>query len=92
MPLSPAIPEFRYDGYLPNGIHLADEAAVLFRFGTSNRRRRMLALRLRQWIDLARKTRAKRLLIDGSFVTNKVSPGDIDAVVWLGSDFQRFQL
>ncbi len=31
----------------------------------------------------------QRLLIDGSFVTDKVEPGDIDAVVFLPSDFQQ---
>jgi hypothetical protein len=29
------------------------------------------------------------LLIDGSFVTAKTDPNDVDAVVWLPDDFQR---
>jgi hypothetical protein len=33
--------------------------------------------------------RAKRLLIDGSFVTGKAEPGDVDAVVLLPQDFER---
>ena len=44
------IPEFRQDGYLPEGMFLATEAEVTFRFGTSNRRRRRLTLRVRRWI------------------------------------------
>ena len=31
------IPDFRQDGYLPEGMFLASEAEVTFRFGTSNR-------------------------------------------------------
>jgi hypothetical protein len=84
-----AIPPFRADGYLPEGLYLASEAEVLFRFGTSTRQRRRLALRLRRWIDFARHVGAPRLLIDGSFVTAKDEPNDIDAVILLPSDFQE---
>ena len=38
-----AIPAFRSDGYLPEGLFLATEAEVLFRFGASSQRRRKLA-------------------------------------------------
>jgi hypothetical protein len=81
------IPEFRDDGYLPDGLHLATEADVTFRFGTDTPRRRRLALRLRRWIELSRAVSAKRLLVDGSFVTSKLQPNDVDAVVWLPGDF-----
>ena len=40
----PRIPPFRTDGYLPVGLHLATEPEVLFRFGSSNRQRRSLAI------------------------------------------------
>ncbi len=81
------IPDFRDDGYLPEGLHLATEAEITFRFGTSTTRRRRLALRLRRWIELSRSVGAKRLFVDGSFVTAKPEPNDVDAVVWLGNDF-----
>lgn len=83
-----SIPPFRADGYLPEGLHLASEAEVLFRFGSSTRRRRQLALRLRRWLELAREVGGRRLLIDGSFVTAKEEPNDIDAVILLPPDFQ----
>jgi hypothetical protein len=83
------IPAFRPDGYLPVGLHPASEADVTFRFGSSTRRRRRLVLRLRRWVDLARRIRARRLLVDGSFVTAKPDPNDIDAVVLLPADFQE---
>ena len=81
------IPTFRDDGYLPEGLHVATEAEVTFRFGTATSRRRRLALRLRRWLELSRSVRAKRLFVDSSFVTAKPDPNDVDAVVWLGADF-----
>ena len=81
------IPEFRNDGYLPEGLHVATEAEVRFRFGTDTPRRRRLALRLRRWLELARAIGAMRLFVDGSFVTAKPEPNDVDAVVWLPDDF-----
>jgi hypothetical protein len=82
-----AIPDFRDDGRLPEGLHLATEAEVTFRFGSATARRRRLALRLRRWITLCRTVAAKRLLVDGSFVTAIPEPQDVDAVVWLEDDF-----
>ncbi|MFG0254816.1 MAG: DUF6932 family protein [Rhodopirellula sp. JB053] len=78
---STMIPDFRDDGYLPEGLHLATEAEVTFRFGSDTPRRKRLALRLRRWIDLARAVSARRLFVDGSFVTSKSKPNDVDAVI-----------
>jgi len=88
-PEIPAIPPFRSDGYLPEGLYLTSEAEVVFRFGSSTPRRRRLALRLRKWLQLARQVGARRLLVDGSFVTGKPEPHDIDSVVFLPEDFQQ---
>lgn len=84
---SSMIPALRTDGYLPEGLHLATEAEITFRFGTETRQRRRLALRLRRWIEISRMVGAKRLFVDGSFVTSKPEPNDVDAVVWLPEDF-----
>jgi hypothetical protein len=84
-----AIPEFREDGYLPIGLFLASEAEVTFRFVSQAGRRRRLILRVRRWIDLARKVKAQRLLIDGSFVTSKTDPNDVDSVILLPNGFER---
>src|SRR2546423_10963063 len=82
------IPEFRPDGYLPEGTFLATEAEITFRFGSSSPKRRRLILRVRQWIELARSVKAIRLLIDGNFVTAKSDPQDVDAVILLPQDFE----
>jgi len=88
-PPDSTIPPFRADGYLPEGLYLASEAEVTFRFGASTRGRRRLALRLRRWIGLARHIGGQRLLVDGSFVTAKEDPKDIDAVIFLPPDFEQ---
>src|SRR4051794_31805509 len=81
------IPDFRHDGYLPEGIWKWDEPEVTFRFGSASRRRRRLVLRLRRWIELGRIVGARRLLVDGSFITAKETPHDIDAVIDLPASF-----
>jgi hypothetical protein len=83
------IPPFRPDGYLPEGVYVCSDAEAIFRFGSSNRRRRRLVLRLRRWIELGRKVGAKRLVVDGSFVTAKEEPQDIDTVLLLPQDFNH---
>lgn len=83
------LPPFRLDGYLPEGLYICSEAEVTFRFGSSSRRRRQLVLRLRRWIELGRQVGAKRLLVDGSFVTAKEDRHDIDTVILLPPDFDQ---
>lgn len=68
---------------------MCSEAEVIFRFGSSSRWRRRLVLRLRRWVALGRQVGATRLLIDGSFVTAKEEPHDIDTVVLLPPDFHE---
>ena len=81
------IPTFRDDGYLPEGLYGASEEEVSACFGQSTPRREYLMGRLRCWLELARAVKARRLFINGSFVTDKTEPGDVDAVVWLPDNF-----
>ena len=46
-----------------------------------------MVLRLRRWLVLAREIGARRILIDGSFVTAKPEPDDIDAAILLPVNF-----
>jgi hypothetical protein len=83
------IPPFRPDGYLPEGVHVCTEAEAIFYFGRGNQRRRRLCARLRRWIKLGRQVGARRLLVDGSFVTTKKRPDDVDAVLLVSPDFEH---
>ncbi len=82
-----AIPPLRADGFLPEGVHPADVEEVRQHFGTATPRRRELMQRVELWVELACLVGAKRLLLNGSFVTKKRSPNDVDAVMLLPSDF-----
>jgi hypothetical protein len=84
-----AIPEFRDDGYLPMGLHKASEAEVRERFGSVNSRRIELMDRVSKWLELARVVKAHRFLVNGSFVTAKAEPNDVDCVCWLPRDFEQ---
>jgi hypothetical protein len=81
------IPAFRRDGYLPEGLHGASEEEVVARFGQPSLRREYLLGRLRRWLERARAVGARRFFVNGSFVTEKAEPGDVDAVVWLPEDW-----
>jgi len=79
-------PAFDDAGFIPP-IQVCTEAEVARWFGLSDQRQRLLD-RIDNWISLARAVRARRLLLDGSFVTAKDRPGDVDAVVLLPEDFR----
>jgi hypothetical protein len=80
-------PVFDDAGFIPP-IHVCNEADVSLWFGFTDQRRRLID-RVRTWIRLARAVQARRLLLDGSFVTGKDHPGDVDAVVLLPDDFRK---
>ena len=85
--MSDSVPDFREDGYLPYGLYPVSLAEVISRFGGGSPQRRYLCLRLKRWVQLAKSVRAKRLFVNGSFVTSKSAPNDIDAVILLPDDF-----
>ena len=45
--------------------------------------------RVVEWLGLARSVGARQFLLDGSFVTAKHEPGDVDCVCWLPPDFEE---
>lgn len=83
------IPDFRDDGYLPIGLHKATEAEVAARFGQTTTKRISLMTRLSRWLELSRGVGALRFLANGSFVTAKPEPQDVDCVCWLPLDFEQ---
>lgn len=73
------IPEFTASGLLPQGIHSATLDEVRERFGGNERRRQLLA-GLVAALLLLRAAGCRRVYINGSFVTAKELPNDIDAL------------
>ena len=91
MPVPPFDPQ---TGYLPAGLHQATEAEVGRAFGQLNHQRQRLFNCLQELLLSARVIRARRLFVDGSFVTDKERlsarpPQDIDCVIWLPENIDR---
>lgn len=83
---SAAGPIFDDDGFIPP-IHSCSDAEVMRWFGLNPHRQNLLK-RVYNWLSLARAVKARRILLDGSFVTAKEEPGDVDAVILLPKDFR----
>ena len=81
------IPPFNHEGYVPPGIHLADLQEIEARFGLESELRRAQMESLRWLVDLARKVGVVRLVVNGSFVSEKYEPNDVDCVLLAGSGF-----
>lgn len=74
------IPDFDDSGKLPPGVHEATWDEIAQRFGWTSRRRELLD-RLSAALETLREAGCRRVFINGSFVTDKDEPGDID-VAW----------
>jgi hypothetical protein len=72
------IPEFDKNGELPPGEHLVTIEQVGKNFGSSNTRRIALMNGLQAAIENFKEAGIKKIWIDGSFVTSKFEPNDID--------------
>lgn len=83
------IPGFDQNGNLPRGIHRATLAEIADRFGCGSETRREQMDALRWLVALAMRAGIERLLVDGSFVTRKRKPNDIDCVLLVGREYPR---
>jgi hypothetical protein len=87
-----AIPALTYDGYLPEGVHDCTLVELQERFGqfqTIDARCRLFE-RFEQFVREATASGlVTALIVDGSFVTDKDRPNDIDVILVLrsGHDF-----
>lgn len=75
------LPELTDQGVLPVGLHQCSESELADRFGWGSPEREVEINELRQFIAWCRRTGVRRLLIDGSFVTAKVDPIDVDVLI-----------
>jgi hypothetical protein len=83
------IPPFNEHGYLPPGIHKASLDQIAERFGRQSeiRRDQMESL---QWLTaLLKRLDVKRLILNGSFVTDEVEPNDVDCLILVDLDSPR---
>jgi hypothetical protein len=82
-----ALPPFDEFGNLPPGIHRCTTGELIQRFGHGSPERETQASELVRFIEMARLARVRRLLVNGSFVTAKAAPNDVDVVILPDSRF-----
>jgi hypothetical protein len=70
----PLIPPFNDDGYLPAGIHRASLEEISSRFGQESELRQVQMESLRWLVELAWRAGTERIVVNGSFVTDKLEP------------------
>jgi hypothetical protein len=87
-----AIPLLDENGLLPPGLYLAETSEIERRFGKSSQQRKALFRRFQNFVELAQYCGALRILVNGSFVTAKPEPNDVDVVIWLGKNFHELLL
>jgi predicted nucleotidyltransferase len=80
-------PEFTADGGLPPGIYRGTADEIAERFCRSSERRQYLEEPLRLLVKIAIDSEAIALFVNGSFVTDKQNPRDIDGVIVLPDAF-----
>lgn len=73
-----SIPELQTNGELPPGEHIATLDEVEAVYGVSTFRRQQLMLCLRDAAKNMAQAGVQKIWINGSFVTNKPNPSDID--------------
>ena len=85
------LPPFDVNGNLPPGIHPCSLEEVVSRFGRGSPERQAETAELCEFVQWAREAGVTRLIVDGSYVTDKISPNDVDVVILPGPDYPRQQ-
>lgn len=76
------IPTLRSDGTLPPGVHVATIDDVLAAYPPANQQRQILNDSLRCAVEELQKLDASLVIyVDGSYVTNKAEPNDVDLLI-----------
>jgi hypothetical protein len=75
------LPSFDEYGNLPPGIHPARIEEIVGRFGHGSVEREVEIRELAELTVWAREHGVRRLIVNGSFVTDKAQPNDVDVVI-----------
>jgi hypothetical protein len=79
------IPPFDDYGNLPPGIHRATIEEVRARFGDGSPEREAEMDELAAFVTWAKEFGIERIVVNGSFVTGKLAPQDVDVIILPGS-------
>ena len=83
------IPAFNESGCLPAGIHGATLVEIETRFGSQSELRRVQLESVRWMVELARRAGIRRIVLNGSFVTDIMEPNDVDCVLLTGAGYPQ---
>lgn len=83
------IPDFSEQGYLPPGVHAATLDEIEERFGRQSEVRRVQMESLRWLVDAAIRAGVRRVVVNGSFVTDALEPNDVDCVLLIEPGFPK---
>jgi hypothetical protein len=84
-----ALPPFNTKGDLPEGVYSVTIEEVQARFGIGSVQRRQVTERLLRIYQLAKATGLlDRLVVFGSYVTDKPEPNDVDVVIVMHDEFR----
>ena len=83
------IPDFNEHGYLPPGLHPASLDEIEERFGGTSEVRRVQMESVRWLVDAAMRAGVRRVVLNGSFVTNALEPNDVDCVLLIEARFPK---
>ncbi len=87
-----SIPDFNENGVLPEGIYKAtikEIKEVFCSFGDTTKRNKLFNSFLRYLTEVKKHNIDYEIYIDGSFVTDKESPGDIDILLFFDFEYQN---
>jgi hypothetical protein len=83
------IPPLDDNDYLPPGVYPANLDEIRARFGAGSEIRRAQMDSLTWLVGLSRQAGVRRLVIDGSFVTDVLEPNDVDCVLLIDNDYPQ---
>jgi hypothetical protein len=82
------IPPLNESGQLPPGRHIATIEEVIERFGHGSEQRQAQAESLQWLLPLCRRAGIVKILINGSFTSDKSEPNDVDCVLLEGPGYR----
>lgn len=83
-----SLPQFNANGDLPAGLYRASLNEVMSRFGSKSPKRREATEKLQKIHELVHQTgKLLRLIVFGSYVSEKLEPNDIDIILVMQDDF-----
>jgi len=83
------IPDFNEHGYLPQGLHPAALDEIEHKLGRQSEVRRVQMESLRWLVDAAIRAGVRRIIVNGSFVTDVFEPNDVDCVLLIEEGFPK---